>query len=189
MVGNLYNFYRVGMFNLPCRCTGKKLFRKGLVPDVVAGSPEFLIAVALGAAFTVMLATLTGFPISTTHSLTGALVGAGLFAVGQNLNFAVLGKKFFLPLLLSPFIALALAAIAYTVFRAIRVRLGITKEWCICLGEKERVIPIYEPNSTLTMRSISTLDISIKDEETCSQRYNGSIFGINVQNILDYAHF
>ena len=167
----------------------KSFSGKGLVPAFVAASPEFLTAVALGAALTVMLATLTGFPISTTHSLTGALVGAGLIAVGYNLNFAVLGKKFFLPLLLSPFIAVTLAAVAYTVFRTIRVRLGITKEWCVCLGEKERVIPIYEPNSVLAMRSVSTLDLSISDEETCTQRYNGSIFGFNVQDLLDYAHF
>ena len=46
---------------------------KGLVPDAVAASPEFLLAVALGAGLTVLLATLLGFPISTTHSLTGAL--------------------------------------------------------------------------------------------------------------------
>ena len=167
----------------------KSFSGKGLVPAFVAGSPEFLTAVALGAALTVMLATLTGFPISTTHSLTGALVGAGLIAVGLNLNFAVLGKKFFLPLLLSPFIAVTLAAVAYTVFRTIRLRLGITKEWCVCLGEKERVIPIYEPGSTLAMRSVSTLDLSVGDEETCTQRYNGRILGVNVQNLLDYAHF
>jgi len=167
----------------------KSFSGKGLVPPLIAGSPEFLTAVAIGAACTVMLATLTGFPISTTHSLTGALVGAGLIAVGQSLNFTVLGTKFFLPLLLSPFIAVALAAIAYTVFSTLRLKLGITKEWCVCLGEKERVIPIYEPSSALSMRSVSSLDISISDEETCTQRYNGTIFGFNIQVLLDYAHF
>ena len=42
---------------------------KGLVPDEIAGTTGFLLAVAIGAGLTVMLATLTGFPISTTHSL------------------------------------------------------------------------------------------------------------------------
>ena len=42
---------------------------KGLVPDALAASPDFLLSVATGAGFTVILATLTGFPISTTHSL------------------------------------------------------------------------------------------------------------------------
>lgn len=59
---------------------------KGLVPNVVAESPNFLVAVAAGAASTVMLATVLGFPISTTHALTGALVGAGFVAAGSELN-------------------------------------------------------------------------------------------------------
>src|SRR3972149_5989524 len=46
---------------------------KGLVPDVVAASPDFLLAVAAGAGVTVILATLLGLPISTTHALTGGL--------------------------------------------------------------------------------------------------------------------
>ena len=63
---------------------------KGLVPDSVAGSPEFLQAVVLGAGLCVMLATVVGFPISTTHSLTGALVGAGFMAVGGAVNVSTL---------------------------------------------------------------------------------------------------
>src|SRR4051812_2728575 len=42
---------------------------KGLVPDSLAASPHFLVAVALGAGLTVLLATLTGFPVSTTHAI------------------------------------------------------------------------------------------------------------------------
>ena len=60
----------------------KKFSGKGLVPDSLVGSEHFLLAVVIGAALTVILATLTGFPVSTTHGLTGALVGAGLLAVG-----------------------------------------------------------------------------------------------------------
>jgi PiT family inorganic phosphate transporter len=81
---------------------------KGLVPDTLAASPIFLLAVATGAGATVMLATWLGFPISTTHGLTGALVGAGFIAAGNDLNLAVLGSAFFLPLLLSPLIAILL---------------------------------------------------------------------------------
>src|SRR3954462_12842572 len=56
----------------------KKFSGKGLVPDALTQAPGFLLAVALGAALTVLLATRFGFPISTTHGLTGALIGAGL---------------------------------------------------------------------------------------------------------------
>src|SRR5437764_12481399 len=80
----------------------KKFSGKGLVPDALTVSPLFLLAVALGAGATVILATLTGFPISTTHGLTGALVGAGFVAAGHQVNLGALGKNFVLPLLLSP---------------------------------------------------------------------------------------
>src|SRR5207249_3083634 len=75
---------------------------KGLVPDALAASPEFLLSVSLGAASTVLLATITGFPISTTHALTGAIVGSGLVAVGRGVNLQALGTGFLGPLLLSP---------------------------------------------------------------------------------------
>src|SRR5438874_282188 len=81
---------------------------KGLVPDSITTQPAFLVAVSLGAALTVLLATRLGLPVSTTHALTGGLVGAGLLASAGEIKFAVLGRSFFLPLLLSPVIALAL---------------------------------------------------------------------------------
>ena len=56
----------------------KKFSGKGLVPDALVASQPFLLAVALGAALTVILATYLAFPVSTTHGLMGALVGCGL---------------------------------------------------------------------------------------------------------------
>ncbi len=41
---------------------------KGLVPQDIAGAPDFLIAVGFGASSTVLLATRLGFPVSTTHN-------------------------------------------------------------------------------------------------------------------------
>ena len=87
---------------------------KGLVPDAIANSPEFHLAVAIAAGLTVLIATFMGFPISTTHSLTGALVGAGLVAIGLQVNFAALGTSFILPLLLSQIIAIPLGAVIYS---------------------------------------------------------------------------
>ncbi|BDI19062.1 anion permease [Nostoc cf. commune SO-36] len=86
---------------------------EGLLPDAIANSPEFHIAVAIATGLTVLIATLMGFPVSTTHSLTGAIVGAGLVAIGLQLNFAALGTSFILPLLLSPIIAIPLGAGIY----------------------------------------------------------------------------
>ena len=106
---------------------------KGLVPESLITTPEFLLAVALGASATVLLATLTGIPISTTHSLTGALVGAGLVAIGADLGFSTLGKNIFIPLLSSPFIAIVLTSVVYTVFRFSRQKLGVGRSTCVCM--------------------------------------------------------
>jgi PiT family inorganic phosphate transporter len=70
----------------------KRFSGKGLVPDALTVQPEFLLAVALGAGATVILATVLGFPISTTHSLTGALVGTGVLTGIGNVNFGALAR-------------------------------------------------------------------------------------------------
>ncbi|MDZ7954308.1 inorganic phosphate transporter [Nostoc sp. DedQUE09] len=92
----------------------KNFSGKGILPDAIANSPEFHLAVAIATGLTVIIASLMGFPISTTHSLTGALVGAGLVAIGLQVNFAALGTSFVLPLLLSPIIAIPLSAGIYS---------------------------------------------------------------------------
>src|SRR6266446_3413268 len=83
----------------------KKFSGKGLVPDALTTQPEFLLAVALGAGATVILATVLGFPISTTQGLTGALVGAGIVTGISQVNVSALGRNFVPPLLFFPIIA------------------------------------------------------------------------------------
>ncbi|MEH2293865.1 inorganic phosphate transporter [Nostoc sp.] len=92
----------------------KNFSGKGLVPDAIANTPQFHIAIAIAAGLTVLIAALMGFAISTTHSLTGAIVGAGLVAIGLKVNFAALVTSFILPLLLSPIIAILLGAGIYS---------------------------------------------------------------------------
>ncbi|HHT9145863.1 MAG: inorganic phosphate transporter [Candidatus Brocadiaceae bacterium] len=162
---------------------------KGLVPQNISISPEFLTAVGIGAAITVMVATVTGFPISTTHSLTGALVGAGCVAVGSQVNFAVLGSAFFLPLLLSPVIATVFGCFLYNTFRRIRIRSGITKEWCLCVGERGKVIPSCEPATRLSVNYDNALHVTVDTEENCQEMYKGYFLGTNSQILLDYSHF
>jgi PiT family inorganic phosphate transporter len=162
---------------------------RGLVPDEFVGSQYFLLAVALGAGATVMLATLTGFPISTTHSLTGAIVGCGLVAVGAQVNFGVLPQQFLLPLLLSPLLAIGLGAVLYASFRFLRLRLGITKEWCLCVGTEQRLVPLPQPVSVLSAQSMPTLAVTLDSATHCSERYAGAFLGINCQRAMDAGHF
>lgn len=98
-----------------------KFSGKGLVPDTLTTSPAFLLAAALGAGGTVLLATRLGFPISTTHAITGSLVGAGMAAAGNTVNFARLWDGFAKPLLLSPLLAVAAGALLFVILRAVRL--------------------------------------------------------------------
>lgn len=98
----------------------KNFSGKGLVPNELIQTPNFAIAIALGAAFTVFIATKIGMPISTTHSLVGALFGAGVMAVGSQFNFEKLGNTFLMPLIVSPLMAALLSLIAYLIFKSIR---------------------------------------------------------------------
>jgi PiT family inorganic phosphate transporter len=168
----------------------RKFSGKGLVPDTLVGSEYFLLAVVLGAALTVILATVTGFPISTTHGLTGALVGAGWVAVGNQVNIAALGKRFIIPLLISPLLAIALGGAIYLALRFFRLRFGITKEWCVCAGSEERIVAIPQPGSILS-RQQTTAEYTVLVAETgvCAERYAGSFVGLRSQQVMDAAHF
>jgi PiT family inorganic phosphate transporter len=167
----------------------KKFSGQGLVPDALTASPAFLLAVALGAGLTVILATRLGFPISTTHGLTGAIVGAGLTASGGQVAFAVLGAQFVTPLLLSPVVAVLLGAVLYLVLRTVRLRAGITKESCFCLGEEVRVVPLPQPSSVLMLQQAAMPTFALDSETKCSQRYAGAYLGVNCQQLMDAAHF
>ncbi|MBU7583583.1 MAG: anion permease [Nostoc sp. TH1S01] len=91
----------------------KNFSGQGIFPDEIANVPEIHLAVAIASGVMVLMAALTGFPISTTHSLTGGLLGAGLVAIGLKVNFSVLIQSFLVPLLFSPVVAILLAAGIY----------------------------------------------------------------------------
>lgn len=161
---------------------------KGLVPDSLAASQPFLAAVTLGAALTVFLATQIGIPISTTHSLTGALFGSGFIAVGFDLGFEKMAYSFFLPLLLSPIFAVAMAIVAYPLFRTALRLAGLSKETCLCIGN-EIVPATVTPEGYVMFKSASTLHIVVDSEAQCTQRLSGTLFGVNAQSAIDFGHY
>lgn len=160
----------------------------GLVPAPLHQSQPFLAAVILGAASTVILATKLGLPISTTHSLTGALLGSGVVAAGTQLGFQTLLTGFFLPLLVSPLLAVGLAMIGYPLMnRLIRVA-GLTKENCLCIGS-ERVPVLTTPDGMMFTESTPGLRVLVDRQSACLQQLGGTMFGISGQKIIDVGHF
>lgn len=122
---------------------------KGLVPDSVAASPLFILSVTLGAAAAVITATRIGMPVSTTHALLGALIGAGLASGWSTINLAALGSSFLLPLLASPVMAAALGIAAYGLLRRLRPEVD-----CACVIEDQR-LPISGGEMALTRSATS----------------------------------
>lgn len=105
-----------------------------LLPKETFAQVSFLAAVALTAAATVLLAGRLGLPISTTHGLTGALVGAGIVGAGlAHVRFGSLTNGVALPLLFSPFVSLALTLMLYPFVVWVTEVAG--KEDCVCVDE------------------------------------------------------
>ncbi|MGZ8900609.1 MAG: anion permease [Limisphaerales bacterium] len=167
----------------------EKFSGKGLVLDALTTQPEFLLAVAFGAGATVILATILGFPISTTHGLTGALAGAGLATGVANVNWSALGSSFFLPLIAAPLLAVAVASLIYIVARIIRLRSRISKEMCICIGAETQVVPIPLPSGLFVAETLPTISVIADQPSVCTQKYRGTFLGLNAGRLIDSLHF
>ena len=113
-------------------------FSHGLVQTGTIIEPATTLAVLTGAMAWILFASRTGLPVSTTHALTGAIVGTGLVAyAGEGLIWAAIGKKIALPLLLSPFLALTVSLLIHPVVRA------LARKWegaCVCVMPASRAL-------------------------------------------------
>ncbi len=153
---------------------------KALVPDVVVGSPGFLLSVGLGAAATVMLATRIGLPVSTTHALIGGLVGAGLAQGSGLVNFASLSSTFLLPLLISPFVAASLGLLAYRL-----LRLRKSEKDCVCIATEAPLIEV-SPAHTMAFRA-SGLRLIVDTNAHCDQLDAPGV-RVPISKALDRVH-
>ena len=163
---------------------------KGLIPNDLI-SPAMLLAVGGGAAITIFAATLLGMPTSTTHALTGALVGAGLVANAGAVGWTTLATKFAQPLLLSPLLAIGLTAVLYMIFRRIRLAMDVERQTCVCIGKLAPQPVAVQPDGTAVLAS-SLSDgptIGIAKTDQCIERYAGRCVGINAQVAVDTVHY
>ena len=165
----------------------------GLVPAEIAASPDFVLAAATGAGATVLLATLLGLPVSTTHALTGALTGTGLLAAGTRLDFAHLGTGFLVPLLLGPVLAVLLTIPFYRALRALAGRFDIKRESCICVGAKE-FIPIRQLQRNAAIRQFTlpapaTVGVAVGTHDGCVERYQGRLVGVSAHWMVTALHY
>jgi PiT family inorganic phosphate transporter len=159
---------------------------RGLVSDALAAEPRFATSAAIAAGLTVFWATRIGMPISTTHALLGGLVGAAFFA--GPIVYGQLGTSFVIPLAFSPLVAMGTAIGAYLVFHRARLRLGVTEETCLCLGQETLEI-VASPCDAAVLQRAQAMTARIGSVVTCRQRYGGRVLGVNAEQALDFAHF
>ncbi len=104
-----------------------RLFTAGIVTAPPSGG--FTLAVTAGAVGWVALATVTRLPVSTTHSIIGALIGAGLAFAPESIAWPVVVPKLALPLLLSIGVAFLFSAGLNRVFGA----QAVVAADCVCV--------------------------------------------------------
>jgi inorganic phosphate transporter, PiT family len=129
-VGALVSFWlAAGMVNS---------FGTGLLAKNTAIDLGFFAAVLAGAMGWVLFATRTGLPVSTTHAITGSLVGAGLVTFGHApMQWRMLGTTFALPLVLSPLLSLASV---YLLGWPLGLALSRVAGKCVCVTQSEAVL-------------------------------------------------
>jgi PiT family inorganic phosphate transporter len=127
-----------------------KVFTTSLVAGDVLAMPSFPVAVAAGASAWVLFASVTGLPVSTTHAITGAIIGVALTAGGVgSIQWALLLSSIALPLALSPLIS---GAFGYGLHGVA----GRIVNACVC-AEDNVTVSLVNADGTVTARSMPRL--------------------------------
>lgn len=161
----------------------------GLIPPGTLNDP-MLAAIGISAGATVLLATWLGMPTSTTHALTGALVGAALVADSGGVNWSTLIKNFAQPLLLSPLLAIGLVLLLYPALHWLRLRLGIVATSCLCVGETTAQIQPQPAGTSAATLSIPAPGFAVAMGElpACATRYEGRFVGLDAHTAMNALH-
>lgn len=130
--------------------------RKGIVDaDLLAGTPELLVygmlAALLAAGTWLLIASRQGWPVSTTHSIVGAIVGFA--AVGIGVDAVQWGKvgTIVMSWVISPLTA---GFIAYLIYRSVQ-RLILSQE--DPLARARRYVPVYIFFAAFTITLVTIL--------------------------------
>jgi inorganic phosphate transporter, PiT family len=145
-------------------------FGAGLIQGGTKPTLDGALAVLLGAAACVGIATRLGLPVSTTHAIVGSVAGVYSFSLGfSGVNWGGMGSKIVLPLLASPFLALAMVFVILRLERLITIRFGKTSE-CLCVEVEPAALPatlVAEGSSLVISETVAKVDIAFGSQEAC----------------------
>jgi PiT family inorganic phosphate transporter len=125
-------------------------------------APSFLLAVAIGAIGWLLIATRTGLPVSTTHSLAGALIGAAVVSAGsQGIVWTAIGGKIALPLVASPLMSLILLVAVLPLVQPLLKRFD---RYCVCVEQRDLIA--MTPEGVSFRDSLSSVEVA--PAESCT---------------------
>lgn len=138
-----------------------RTFSTGLIAGPLATSAAFPPSVAAGAFLWVLLASTTGLPVSTTHSLAGAILGTALAAGGAGgVRWTLALTTVAVPLACSP---IAAAAIAYVVHASASRSLSAASRYCVCVREEPLVMLPDSPADPVAAARRVMLPLAVVD--------------------------
>lgn len=159
----------------------------GLLPTSFRIDAQYLMAVGCAAAMTVLLATKLGLPVSTTHSLLGGLIGAGLVAVGPaNITWSALSAKLVLPLLLSPILSAVVTVLVFPLFHRLMIASKLEQGLCLCLGGMYE--PVVDDGGILTLARSGRV-LTMGEISQCQTRFSGSVLTVPGHAIVTVGQF
>lgn len=151
---------------------------KGIVPQELTVSASFLLAIAIGAAAAVWLATFAGMPVSTTHALFGGIVGAGLAVSEGAVSWGTAAKLMLLPLLISPLLA---AFASFLIAPLLRKANAPAAEPCLCADTLSET-----DGKAIALRSTTVL--GRVDEAQCMPTTGRTVLSFPLLRGRDMAH-
>lgn len=160
-----------------------RTFSTGLVTGSFVESPLFPLSVAVGTFAWVLIASRTGLPVSTTHSLAGAIVGTAVAAAGvHGVKWTLVLSSVAVPLALSPILA---GGMAYLLHAVASRRLSAAARYCVCVVERPLILlPATLGGTAVASRAVSLPMVLVDQAQVCSQAERLS--GVRV---TDAAHW
>ena len=136
-----------GLFGAAFSLAMVQTFTTGILVPGVNDSIWLPFSVMGGTIGWVLMSSRLGLPVSTTHSITGAICGVGLMSAGmQGVQWGSLIHKVVLPLLLSPILSLVFT---FFIFPLVRAGFSGWKGHCLCVLPAQPVQIVQQTGRSL----------------------------------------